>query len=123
MTLPAAAVAVLACPVCGQGLAVDGAGLRCPAGHAFDRARQGHVTLLPPGGSPHEGDTATMVGDRADFLAAGHYAGITAALADAAQSGVRDQHALQQVVRRTIGRWVNQALRRRPMIVPMVIEA
>jgi len=78
--LPPAAVAVLACPVCGQGLAPDPAGLRCPAGHAFDRARQGHVTLLPPGGSPHAGDSAAMVGDRADFLAAGHYAGITAAL-------------------------------------------
>ncbi|MDT0185813.1 ribonuclease J [Microbacterium oleivorans] len=48
---------------------------------------------------------------------------IAQALTDAAQSGVRDQHALQQVVRRTIGRWVNQSLRRRPMIVPMVIEA
>jgi 23S rRNA (guanine745-N1)-methyltransferase len=81
--LPPAAVAVLACPICGQGLAVDPAGLRCPAGHAFDRARQGHVTLLPPGGSPHPGDSAAMVADRADFLAAGHYAGITAALAAA----------------------------------------
>ncbi|MFB8388111.1 ribonuclease J [Microbacterium sp. NPDC055910] len=48
---------------------------------------------------------------------------IAAALAEAAQSGVRDQHALAQVVRRTIGRWVNQSLRRRPMIVPLVIEA
>ncbi|SBS74677.1 ribonuclease J [uncultured Microbacterium sp.] len=48
---------------------------------------------------------------------------IAAALAEAAQSGVRDTHALSQVVRRTIGRWVNQALRRRPMIVPLVIEA
>ena len=48
---------------------------------------------------------------------------IAAALAEAAQSGVHDQHALSQVVRRTIGRWVNQSLRRRPMIVPLVIEA
>ena len=48
---------------------------------------------------------------------------IAAALAEAAQSGVRDTHALSQVVRRTIGRWVNQSLRRRPMIVPLVIEA
>jgi ribonuclease J len=48
---------------------------------------------------------------------------IAAALTEAAQSGVRDTHALSQVVRRTIGRWVNQALRRRPMIVPLVIEA
>ena len=85
--LPPAAVAVLACPVCGQPLAPDAAGLRCAAGHAFDRARQGHVTLLPPGGSPHEGDSAAMVADRAAFLAAGHYAGITAALAGAALAG------------------------------------
>ncbi|HWL76407.1 ribonuclease J [Microbacterium sp.] len=48
---------------------------------------------------------------------------IAAALTEAAQSGVRDTHALSQVVRRTIGRWVNQSLRRRPMIVPLVIEA
>lgn len=48
---------------------------------------------------------------------------IAAALAEAAHSGVRDTHALAQVVRRTIGRWVNQSLRRRPMIVPLVIEA
>jgi 23S rRNA (guanine745-N1)-methyltransferase len=85
--LPAAAVGVLACPVCRQGLIVDGPGLRCPVGHSFDRARQGHVTLLPAGGSPHAGDSAAMVADRADFLAAGHYAGITAALADAVLAG------------------------------------
>ena len=81
--LPPAAVALLACPVCGQELHAGQVGLRCTAGHAFDRARQGHVTLLPPGGTPHDGDSAAMVADRAGFLAAGHYAGITAALADA----------------------------------------
>ncbi|MEZ3159805.1 ribonuclease J [Microbacterium sp. BWT-B31] len=48
---------------------------------------------------------------------------IAAALSEAALAGVRDPHALSQVVRRTIGRWVNQSLRRRPMIVPLVIEA
>ena len=48
---------------------------------------------------------------------------ISAALLDAAQNGVRDQHALQQTVRRTVGTWVNRRLRRRPMLVPLVIEA
>ncbi|RZU65743.1 ribonuclease J [Microterricola gilva] len=48
---------------------------------------------------------------------------IAAALADSAQNGVRDTHALAQVVRRTVGRWVNVSYRRRPMIVPLVIEA
>ena len=86
MTRPAlvpAAVAVLACPVCERPLDLTAAGLACPAGHAFDRARQGHVTLLASGSSVHPGDSAEMVADRADFLAAGHYAGVTAALADA----------------------------------------
>ncbi|MGY1855536.1 putative RNA methyltransferase [Modestobacter sp. SYSU DS0290] len=85
--LPPAAVALLACPVCGAALHERPAGLGCPNGHAFDRARQGHVTLLPPGGTPFAGDSAEMVADRAAFLAAGHYAGITAALGDTALAG------------------------------------
>lgn len=48
---------------------------------------------------------------------------IVQALQEAAEKGVRDNHALSQVIRRTIGRWVGQRLRRRPMIVPLVIEA
>jgi 23S rRNA (guanine745-N1)-methyltransferase len=82
-------VDLLACPVCGAPLSSlpDHAGLRCPAGHAFDRARQGHVTLLPPGHVPPSGDSAEMVADRVAFLAAGHYAGITGALADAVVDG------------------------------------
>jgi 23S rRNA (guanine745-N1)-methyltransferase len=84
-TLPDRAVSVLACPVCGGGLTVlpGGAGLSCPQGHSFDRARQGHVSLLPPGHRPPSGDSAEMVADRVAFLGAGHYAGITRALGDA----------------------------------------
>ncbi|GAA1740292.1 ribonuclease J [Microcella frigidaquae] len=48
---------------------------------------------------------------------------IVAALAEAAANGTRDQHAFSQVVRRVVGRWVNTQHRRRPMIVPVVIEA
>jgi 23S rRNA (guanine745-N1)-methyltransferase len=85
--LPPAAVVLLACPVCGAELAATGSGLRCAAGHVFDRARQGHVTLLPPGHRPPSGDSAAMVADRVAFLSAGHYAGLTAVLADAAAAG------------------------------------
>ncbi|SFF80422.1 putative RNA methyltransferase [Blastococcus tunisiensis] len=79
------AVALLACPVCGRPLeaTADDAALRCGAGHAFDRARQGHVTLLPPGHRAPSGDSAAMVADRVAFLEAGHYAGVTAAVAEA----------------------------------------
>jgi 23S rRNA (guanine745-N1)-methyltransferase len=81
--LPPRAVDLLACPVCGAGLTTDAGSLRCAAGHVFDRARQGHVTLLPPGHRPPSGDDAAMVADRVAFLGAGHYAGVTRALGDA----------------------------------------
>ena len=46
---------------------------------------------------------------------------ISLALAQAAAEGIRDSYAMQQVIRRTIGTWVNKAHRRRPMIIPVVI--
>ena len=46
---------------------------------------------------------------------------IAKAMAEAAGEGMRDPYALQQVIRRTIGTWVNRAHRRRPMIIPVVI--
>ncbi|MET7393961.1 ribonuclease J [Dactylosporangium sp. NPDC005572] len=47
---------------------------------------------------------------------------VTEALNRAATDGITDPHQLQQIVRRTVGRWVNEAYRRRPMIVPTVVE-
>ncbi|HIY67729.1 MAG TPA: ribonuclease J [Candidatus Agrococcus pullicola] len=47
---------------------------------------------------------------------------IVEALREAAENGVRGQHAFSQVVRRTVGGWVGRRIRRRPMIVPMVLE-
>jgi ribonuclease J len=44
---------------------------------------------------------------------------IEKALAD----GVEDTFQLQQLVRRTIGRWVNNNYRRRPMILPIVVAS
>ena len=47
---------------------------------------------------------------------------VTDALDRAATDGIADPHQLQQIVRRVVGRWVNEAYRRRPMIVPSVLE-
>ena len=47
---------------------------------------------------------------------------IESALLKAVQDGVNGTHQLSQVVRRTIGEWVGKKHRRRPMIVPVVIE-
>ncbi|KKK05353.1 putative RNA methyltransferase [Micromonospora sp. HK10] len=80
-------LARLRCPVCAEPLTETTAGtaraLRCPHRHSFDLARQGYVNLLA-GRAPHTGDSAEMVAARADFLAAGHYDPVAAALAAAA---------------------------------------
>ncbi|MBE3001408.1 ribonuclease J [Nocardiopsis sp. HNM0947] len=44
------------------------------------------------------------------------------ALDKAAADGVSDPHQLRQLVRRNAGRWVNDTYRRRPMIIPVLVE-
>ena len=49
-------------------------------------------------------------------------------IAEALEAAVKSNsdhttHQLQQVVRRVIGTWVNRRHRRRPMIIPVVLEA
>ncbi len=43
-------------------------------------------------------------------------------LAQAAREGVSDSYEMQQHVRRVVGKWVNTNFRRRPMIIPVVLE-
>ena len=47
---------------------------------------------------------------------------IVSELQDAVSSGVSGSHQLSQVVRRVVGKWVGGQHRRRPMILPLVIE-
>ncbi len=47
---------------------------------------------------------------------------IEEALARAAADGINEVHQLRQLVRRTVGRWVNENYRRRPMIIPVLVE-
>ena len=79
---------MLACPHCGATLARENGSLRCPAGHSFDIARQGHVTLLRGDARPGAGDSAAMIEAREAFLASGHYAPIEEAIADAAEAAL-----------------------------------
>ncbi len=44
------------------------------------------------------------------------------ALERSANEGVTDTHALRQLSRRVIGKWVSDNYRRRPMIIPVVVE-
>jgi ribonuclease J len=47
---------------------------------------------------------------------------LQAVLQDAGADGISDLHQMNQLVRRTVGKWVNDNYRRRPMIIPVVVE-
>jgi 23S rRNA (guanine745-N1)-methyltransferase len=121
--LPDAAVALLACPVCGDRLTVvpGGSALRCAAGHSFDRARQGYVPLLPPGHRAPSGDSAEMVADRVAFLAAGHYAGVTGTIVDAV--GAEDEPATFLDLGGGTGHHLAGVLDRLPGAVGVVLDS
>ncbi|KTT28432.1 SAM-dependent methyltransferase [Pseudomonas oryzihabitans] len=76
----------LICPLCQAPLAELEGGVGCPAGHRFDRARQGYLNLLPVQHkkSLDPGDNAAMVEARRRFLDAGHYAPLAERLAQLA---------------------------------------
>ncbi len=77
---------MLACPICSEPLNAVDNGVACPAGHRFDRARQGYLNLLPVQhkNSRDPGDNLAMVEARRDFLNAGHYAPVARRLAELA---------------------------------------
>src|SRR5260370_19352997 len=78
----------LTCAYCGAALARSGGSVRCGAGHVFDIARSGYVSLLPAGAKVAGGDTPAMVQARADFLGAGHFSSLADALGQTASSAV-----------------------------------
>lgn len=71
------------CPVCGGRLTDAGGAVRCPAGHSFDRAKEGYVNLLLVSRmhSKIPGDSKEMVAARNRFLNGGGYAPFAAELA------------------------------------------
>ena len=83
---------MLACPICSAPLNAVDNGVACPAGHRFDRARQGYLNLLPVQhkNSRDPGDNQAMVEARRRFLDGGHYAPLAKRLAElAAERGPR----------------------------------
>ncbi len=90
-------VTILGCPVCHQPLpAADERTFRCGNGHAFDRARGGHVNVFRPGKARKErsGDDGEMIAARRSFLSRGHYevlrGGVAALVAGLAPASVLD---------------------------------
>jgi ribonuclease J len=79
-------------------------------------------------------DTETgKLAERPDFLAKGFVHDdstfdtvvplIAAALDKAAQEGIGDAHQLEQLIHRTVSKWASNTHRRRPIIMPIVIDA
>jgi len=48
---------------------------------------------------------------------------VARAVEQALSDGADETHELQQRIRRVVGKWVNSTHRRRPMIIPVVVEA
>ena len=78
---------LLRCPHCSAGLGRVGEAVRCEAGHSFDVARQGYLSLLGREGTAHTGDTAEMVAARERFLGGGHFDRLAAELGEAVAGG------------------------------------
>ncbi|GAA2413127.1 methyltransferase domain-containing protein [Actinomadura vinacea] len=84
-------VEYLVCPVCGESLALETSALRCPAGHAFDIARQGYANLLLGNARPGTADTPEMVRARDAFLGAGHFAPVSDLLSERLSEGLGEE--------------------------------
>ncbi|MGP4003095.1 putative RNA methyltransferase [Streptomyces sp. 8N706] len=87
---------LLRCPACRTRLRVDRSALRCGAGHTFDIARHGYVSLLT-GTRATSGDDAAMVRARARFLSTGKYGPVRQVVARLANSGIREQGTVLDV--------------------------
>jgi 23S rRNA (guanine745-N1)-methyltransferase len=108
----------LRCPNCRSPITADGPRVvRCARGHSFDVAKQGYVTLTA-GRTPHSGDSAEMIADRAGFLAAGHYA----FLADALAAAVEDATGLIVDAGTGTGYHLSRVLEARPDAVGLGLD-
>lgn len=81
-------VPLLRCPQCGSGMRSVETGVVCAAGHVFDRARQGHLTLFGPRGRRFPGDSSDQVAARERVLRAGVFNDVAAALAEEARTAL-----------------------------------
>ncbi|WP_371781537.1 putative RNA methyltransferase [Streptosporangium subroseum] len=108
----------LACPVCGDGLSLDGPVVRCPQGHGFDVARQGYVSLLTGSQAPGTADSTAMVAAREAFLGAGHFD----PLAEAVASACRTEARVVADAGAGTGHYLGRVLDRLPEAVGMALD-
>jgi len=114
---------LLACPVCGAGLARRAGAMRCGHGHSFDVARQGYVNLLAGDAPPGLGDSAEMVAARAAFLDAGHFDALLGAVADATWEAAGDEPGAVVDVGAGTGHYLAASLDRMPARAGLALDA
>ena len=91
-------------------------------------AEEGFITIV----ALVDADTGKLA-EPPDFLARGFVHDDTTfdevvpliekALVKAAQEGIGEQHQLEQLIHRTVSRWVFKTYRRNPIIMPIMIDA
>ncbi|AOW94332.1 methyltransferase type 11 [Rhodococcus sp. WMMA185] len=86
---------LLACPQCRARVELDEGAVCCDAGHSFDVARQGYVSLMTGAGGKFDGDSPEMIAARADFLGGGSFDPLMDAVADAVVSGSKEDDDLR----------------------------
>jgi 23S rRNA (guanine745-N1)-methyltransferase len=116
------AIGLLRCPHCGAALEIAGRAVRCGAGHSFDVARQGYLSLLAGAGSAHGGDTASMVAARERFLAGGHFDRLAEALAEAVAPEVGERPACVVDLGAGTGWYLARVLDRLPDAVGLALD-
>ena len=83
------------CPKCREKLNICRSGsAKCPAGHSYDRSRDGYYNLLLSSKGGIHGDNAEMIAARAAFLSAGYYEPLARALSELACEYVQDAAVL-----------------------------
>lgn len=76
------------CPKCGSTLKEDGGACKCPAGHSFDKSREGYYNLLLGSSGGVHGDNKEMVEARRRFLCLGHYRPLAELVAEMAVKSI-----------------------------------
>lgn len=117
----------LRCPHCGKPLSrasqsLPARAVSCASGHSFDIARQGYLSLLPPGW--HGGaDTTEMVAARAGFLTRGHFGLLAAAVAHETAQAVQHKQGCVIEVGAGTGYYLSAALDLLPASQGLALDA
>lgn len=89
-------MSLFCCPICGDALCREARVYRCPQGHSYDIAKEGHTHLLPPNQkhSAAPGDDKGMAAARRAFLSKGYYQPLLSALCELVCARAGDAPAL-----------------------------